>query len=152
MNTDGSNRTRLGSEWGDADPEYSPDGSKIVFASSRSGDNDVYVMNANGSSQVQLTDDPNTDWMPSWSPDGTKIIFVSFRGNSKGIYIMNADGSNQKVLFPSVSPGQPNDPTFNSDGTRIVFSTNNRLNIINVDGTGLVTLPGVAYNSDPDWL
>jgi len=151
MNADGSNRTRLGSDFGDADPDFSPDGNKIVFLSRRTGDEEIYVMNSDGTNQIRLTNEISIDFMPKWSPDGNEIIFVSFRANKKAIYLMNKDGSNQHLIFEAPSPEQPNDPTFSPDGEKIVFSMDNRLNIMNADGTGLTVLPGTSYNSNPDW-
>jgi subtilisin family serine protease len=80
---------------GDSQPRYSPDGSKIVFQSFRDGNNEIYVMNSDGSAQTRLTNNPAFDSTPSWSPDGTKILFTSTRDNpmSPSLYVMNADGS-----------------------------------------------------------
>ncbi len=151
MNADGSNRQRLGINFGDSDPDFSPDGNKIVFSSSRTGDDEIYIMDTNGLNQIRLTNETFTDFMPAWNPAGDKIVFVSFRANKKGIYIMNSDGSNQTLIYESPMSEQPNDPAFNPDGNQIVFSEDNRLNIINIDGTGFTTLPGMGVNGDPDW-
>ena len=55
-------------------------------------------MNADGSEQTNLTDDPAGDSDPAWSPDGSKIAFVSDRDGDWEIYMMNADGSGQTNL------------------------------------------------------
>ena len=57
-------------------------------------DEDIYVMNADGSSQMRLTDHPRWDRHPVWSPDGGEILFASDRQGRWQWYIMNADGSN----------------------------------------------------------
>ncbi|HEY7604626.1 MAG TPA: LpqB family beta-propeller domain-containing protein [Gaiellaceae bacterium] len=80
-----------------ADPAWSPDGRKIAFVN-RDGNSEVYVMNANGHGQRNLTRDPAYDADPAWSPDGRKIAFVSNRDGKYGIYLMNADGSGQQRL------------------------------------------------------
>ena len=67
----------------------------IVFSSIRDGNEEIYVMNADGSNQINLTDNPARDIIPSWSPDGTMIAFSSDRSGNDEIYVMNADGSNQ---------------------------------------------------------
>mgnify|MGYP006270892699 CR=1 FL=1 len=69
-------------------------------------------MNADGSGQTRLTDDPADDYYPSWSPDGARIAFTSERNGQAEIYAMNADGSGLKNLtnnpagdwWPSWSP------------------------------------------------
>lgn len=76
--------------------EASP--SKIAFASNRDGNQEIYVMNVNGSNQIRLTNSPEADNAPTWSPDGKKVAFYSLRDGNYEIYIMNADGSNQTRL------------------------------------------------------
>jgi TolB protein len=71
---------------------------KIAFASGRVGDDEIYVMNADGSNQTNLTNNPAEDYMPCFSPDGTMIAFTSYRDGNLEIYVMNADGSNQTRL------------------------------------------------------
>jgi len=62
------------------DPNWSPDGTKIVFAgSSMPTAMDVYVMNSDGSGLCQLTSNGETDYNPEWSPDGNQIAFDSIR-------------------------------------------------------------------------
>jgi Tol biopolymer transport system component len=88
---------QLSNRPGDHRPRYSPNGSKIVFQSSRDGQPEIYVMNSDGTGQTRLTNNPAGDSEPSWSPDGTKIIFTSLRDDPQqpALYVMNADGSNQ---------------------------------------------------------
>jgi Tol biopolymer transport system component len=82
---------------GDSRPRYSPNGSKIVFQSSRDGQPEIYVMNTDGKEQTRLTNNPAWDTAPAWSPDGTKILFTSLRDDvmKPSLYVMNADGSGQ---------------------------------------------------------
>ena len=97
-----------------ADPSWSPDGRKIVFVNFRDGNFDVYVMNADGSGQRNLTRHPSHDSDPEWSPDGKKIAFTTKREGNFEIYVMNADGSGQHNLtrnpavdrYPVWSPGR----------------------------------------------
>jgi Tol biopolymer transport system component len=81
----------------DTTPEWSPDGSKIVFVSARNGNDEIYVMNADGSGETRLTTDPQSDLNPQWSPDGTRIAFTRYDSFSVSaeIWTMKPDGSDQ---------------------------------------------------------
>lgn len=78
----------------DSLPSFSPDGTKIVFVSNRTGVQQIYVMNANGSNITQLTNESAPSHVPEWSPDGTKILFSSIRDGDTEIFVMDADGQN----------------------------------------------------------
>jgi uncharacterized delta-60 repeat protein len=79
-------------------PAWSPDGTKIAFERRREladglYPDEIFVMNADGSNQVNLTNTPTEfEWSPAWTPDG-RITFIR-----DGLYVMNADGSNQTRL------------------------------------------------------
>jgi len=70
---------------------------KIAFMSDRDGNNEIYVMNTDGSGQKNLTNYPAEDAEPAWSPDGTRIAFTSLRDGNFEIYVMNTDSSGQKI-------------------------------------------------------
>ena len=76
-------------------PSWSPNAQKIAFVSSRDGNQEIYVMNADGTAQTRLTDNTSFEGSPRWSPDGTKIIFETDRDDDQEIYVMDANGSNQ---------------------------------------------------------
>ncbi|MCL4267053.1 MAG: PD40 domain-containing protein [Anaerolineae bacterium] len=123
----------------DGNPQWSPDGTRIVFESYRDGQAEIYVMNADGSGQTRLTSNGAFDGMPSWSPDGTKIAFSSSRSGAYRIWVMNADGSNPVQLS-----NQPYSfrPQWSPDGTRIAYDSDGdndgwqELWVMNVDGSG----------------
>jgi TolB protein len=93
MAADGSGATPLTDGPGDAEPEWSPDGKRIVFSSEHDGDREIHVMAADGSDVTQLTDPPDFDGQPTWSLDGTMIAFATNRVASRDVYLMKADGS-----------------------------------------------------------
>src|SRR6185503_3003706 len=99
-------------------PAWSPDGSKIAFGSNRDGaDTELYVMNADGSDPLKLTDDTLDDTMPTWSPDSQRIAFV--KSNGAGIHLINRDGTNLHFVL-SFSAW----PTWSPDGSRLAFIQN----------------------------
>jgi hypothetical protein len=77
------------------EPAWSPTLDLIALVSTDSGNDEIWVINRDGSDARQLTSDQYSWWdkHPSWSPDGTKIVFWSNRSGNKQIYVMNADGS-----------------------------------------------------------
>jgi Tol biopolymer transport system component len=152
MNGDGSGVTRLTNNTSDDElPMWSPDGSKIAFASGRDGNFEIYVMNADGSGQTRLTNNPSVDNSPSFSPDGSKIVF-SRSGPGGGIYVMNANGSGQTQLTNT----SDSDPQFSPDGKQIVFSSfrdgDGEIYKMNADGSNQVRLTlNPAQDSSPVW-
>ena len=100
---------------------WSPDGSRIVFTSSRHGNAELYVMNADGSNLRRLTNHPGADTTPTWSPTGAQIAFVSDRTGSPQVYIMGADGTGlTRITFepycdrPTWSPAPFNEIAYSS--------------------------------------
>ena len=106
----------------DPAPSYSTDGEQIVFTRLVGGTNsDLFVMDADGQNQVQLTNSPSEDSDPAFSPDGRQIVFSTrFGGGDLEIVLMDADGQNQVPLTNNTD----NDvtPSFSPDGSRIVFT------------------------------
>lgn len=86
-------------------PDWSPDGTKILFACRRGGtDFEICVMNADGTNQRQLTDNPVADLTPGWAPDGQHIVFHHFVSpGGLQLSVMNPDGTGQTPL--TATPG-----------------------------------------------
>ncbi|MBI1876656.1 MAG: PD40 domain-containing protein [Chloroflexi bacterium] len=78
------------------EPAWSPTREQIAFVSNDSGNDEIWVINRDGSGALQLTRDLYSWWdkHPSWSPDGSQIVFWSNRTGQRQIWVMNADGSN----------------------------------------------------------
>jgi TolB protein len=126
------------------------------FRDDREGENactdcnqNIFVMNPDGSDQTRLTDDQADDYEPDWSPDGTKIAFASAREGSVHVFVMNADGTDQVQLTPS--PGGYLSPRWSTDGTRIALSQSGTLMVMNADGSDLRTIfePQPEDQSEP---
>ena len=67
--------------------------------STRDGNAEIYLMNADGSAQENITNSPvGADGRPSWSKNGSQIVFMSARDGNQEIYVMGADGSSPKRL------------------------------------------------------
>ena len=100
-------------------PKYSPDGKRIVFASSRDGNLEVYVMDTDGANQVRLTESEGLDTHPVWSPNGKQIAFTSNRDGNYEIYVMSADGSGARNV--TKNPERDDFATWHPDGKRLLF-------------------------------
>jgi hypothetical protein len=143
----------------DAQPQWSPDGIKIVFRRYIYPSASIYVMNADGTAQTDLSHGSN-DGTPNWSPDGQKVAFARLDPSSStnDIWVMNSDGSGQVDIT--------NDPTRNDaypawspDGKEIAYRSSTTtsppapsLRIMKADGSDSHTVQsGQNGYSDPDW-
>jgi hypothetical protein len=157
IKSNGTGLTRLTNNFvSDANPAWSPDGSKIAFHSHRVANTDIYVMNADGTSPTRLTTAVEADYQPSWSPDGTKIAFTSARDGQAEIYVMNADGSNQvRLTIDDAGPIADGDPAWSPDGTRIAFWSardgQSEIYMMNADGSNPQRLTTSGGNEQPAW-
>ncbi len=122
---------------------------RIAFASDRDGDLEIYMINADGTSLVRLTESKGFDVPRSWSPDGRKLAFVSDRSGSHNIYVMPVDGSEPTSQLTHDSAGTGS-PSWSPDGRSIAFSSwrdgDGEIYVMDPDGTNIVQLT----NSDAD--
>jgi TolB protein len=77
----------------DIQPDWSPDGQWIAFASDRSGDFEIWVVRADGSGLKQVTSGPGTKTWPAWSPDGKKILYTRSHEGKENLWLVGVDGS-----------------------------------------------------------
>jgi Tol biopolymer transport system component len=148
----------------DIQPAWSPDGGQIAFVKQNfDGTSAIWVMEADGSSQVQLTDAATINVHPSWSPDGSRIAFASTRAGNFEIYTIAPDGSNPgRLTFTDTQ--QEDNPNWSPDGLRLAYdgcvsatypcpgSPNNEIFTMRADGSGrrrLTDDPSIDLN--PAW-
>ncbi len=193
VNTDGSGLkalTTLTSSNASADfPQWSPDGTKIIFYSNRKLDgsdalnpsqgSNIWFINADGTGLKALTALTTASvYNPQWSPDGAKIIFVSSQNvdgtntlnssNTSNIWVVNVDGTALKVLTTATAASAgSSQPQWSADGTKIVYQsqrkldgsnvTNNAINIwtMNADGSSQKPVTTATTTSvgcsNPQW-
>ena len=96
---------------------------KILFTSLRDGNREVYMMNPDGSEQVNLTQHPADDMSAVWSPTGEQILFTSDRQGTRvrDLYVMDADGSNVRRVFKRKITADKASPTWSPDGKRFAY-------------------------------
>ena len=108
---------------GDSAPTWSADSARLAFSSDETGNQDIYVMNADGTGRVKLTDRESKDTEPSWSPDGEWIAFLSRTQGKTDIHRVRPDGSGLASL--TNHPAQLySRPIWSPDGTKIAFTSN----------------------------
>lgn len=170
MNANGTNPRQLleeGHNWGGV---WSPDGARIAFVGERfretdpgntTFDQEIFVMNPDGSGQYQLTDTDGYEHGPVWSPDASRIAFVNqtdldpapnVSRSDYQIFVANADGTDSRQLTERL--GWNRDPVWSPDGSRIAFTRSNReinvpsIYVVNADGSDLES---VAFGVFPAW-
>jgi uncharacterized protein YegL len=126
---------------------------QIVFSSNRDGDSEIFIMNADGSDQRQLTFNNFTDDKPDFSPDGRQIAWESNQGGTFDIWVMDIDGQNARPLTDNTS--QDWGPAWSPDGSQIAFhslrgqSTN--VWVMNADGSNPQLITRASTSRSASW-
>jgi dipeptidyl aminopeptidase/acylaminoacyl peptidase len=172
INPDGTGEAQLTNNSArDSEPAWSADGKKILFSSNRTGTDAIWVMNADGSGQTQVTS-PSVggDSSPGWSPDGQSITFArtfpdGYGGNTNTcrsqLYVANANGSGATDISPSLLTNCSYSPEWSPDGALIAFvstistpsgNLDEDVWTIKPDGTGATQLSHHPFGSCSDPL
>jgi DNA-binding SARP family transcriptional activator/tRNA A-37 threonylcarbamoyl transferase component Bud32 len=143
-------------------PDWSPDGSKIVFARADQSGLDLYVMSADGTDLRKITDAPGDEYSPAWSPDGSRIVFGfddgAESGWRSGLASVDPDGAGWTELYAQTER-RVDVPAWSPDGSRIAFTIFDETPsspfpfVIDADGGSLTKLRddhGVALSWTPD--
>jgi TolB protein len=142
VNPDGSDATDLTPGFEAANPAWSPDGSKIVFEVFTELPGGIWVMDADGSNKVQLTNEGGQE--PSYSPDGSRIVYVM----SDGLVLMRADGTHKKKIVHQL---QPSYPEFSPDGTTIAYVKGGDIWVVPRNGRDPHAITQGGGASHPSW-
>ena len=163
INLDGSGDTQITTSVGnDINPAWSPDGTKIAFATPDSENRyiGIAVVNADGSDPHLLFSDATfLDYFPAWSPDGSQIVFTA--GGGDAIDIMNANGSGRHRLVTRAGGESYGHLSWSPDGSRIAVETTRprdnghvrkEIWVMNADGSNFVRLTtNEVEDNHPDW-
>ncbi|MDY6965300.1 MAG: PEGA domain-containing protein [Halobacteriota archaeon] len=135
---------------------WSPDGNRIAFMSSKSGNFDIWVMDVDGSNLKQLTTSPEEEGYPAWSPDGTKIAFFSGRSDNLDIWVMDLNSGELSQL--TTHPKNDIQPAWSPDGKMIAFASfrgrkiDTDIWVMDADGGNLKQLTTDRADDDhPSW-
>ena len=128
---------------------------RIAFVSDRAANDEIYVMNTDGTGVTRITRNSANDRQPAWSPDGSKIAFDSDRSGSFEIYVMKANGTGLTRLTNSLASETA--PAWSPNGAKIAFIyrryfSTTYLYVMSADGSGATRLTtgfNLAYK--PAW-
>ena len=131
---------------------------QLAFTTNRDSNDEIYLVNADGTGLTRLTSDPAVDLQPTWAPDGSRLAFSSNRSGPYNIYVMDADGKN----VVNLSQSQSTDflPAWSPDGTRIAFVRDMgsiaagawEIFVMDADGGNQVNLTNnIDIAAYPDW-
>jgi Tol biopolymer transport system component len=105
----------------DANPQFSPDGKRVAFSSSRSGGIEIWIANADGTRPLQLTSLDITG-SPRWSPDGSRLAFDSISEGNADVYVVDVAGGPPRRL--TTNPAEDVVPGWSADGRWLYFTSN----------------------------
>ena len=147
---------------GACQPDWSPDGQRLVFISPCDGNQDyypysaLYIINSDGTGLLPLPTVSGGDFDPAWSPDGKQLAFTSLRNNNRiQLYLFNLEDNSVKPLSEKYSFDMQ--PAWSRDGKKIVFVSTRKGNpqiwVMDADGGNqeLFSRSSNLYNYNPAW-
>ena len=150
---DGSTTRLTDDGWVEADPAWSPDGSKLVFASDRAGSMDLWLHDVETGTDSRLTEGPGAGLSPVWSPDGTRVAFLAAEEGpgTGGITVVDVATGQQRVIRSGLN--NPGRPSWSPDGRSLAVSAHQRYSTRYREGVNrilLISIPGSAADEDSD--
>jgi TolB protein len=156
VNADGSGWTQVTDDSGfENSPAWSPDGTRLLVASSVEANTDLYVMSLDDATTSRVTEDRARDYAPSWSPDGRQVLFLSTRVPSSQVFVLDLEDGAPQPLTEAYA--HKTDVVWSPDGDRIAFTMLDGYNqgdvyVMNADGGGLRNLTDhVAHDCCAAW-
>jgi PKD repeat protein len=132
-----------------------PPSGDIALTVDVGGNNEIFLINADGTGGTNITNNGANDRDPVWSPDGSKIAFVSNRNGASDIFVYTL--ADQSLQTLTQAAGENINPAWRGDGSQIIFSSNRDgtydLFAMNADGSNVVKLPSsdTANETQPSW-
>ena len=112
----------IASTFPDTEARVSPDGERIAFASTRSGNREIWISDTDGSNLLRLTSYGKACGSPRWSPDGRSIAFDSDLEGNWDVFVVSAEGGSPRAV--TQDPGEDSRPSWSKDGRWIYFGSN----------------------------
>lgn len=157
ISPDGSNKKQLTFLGANTEPAWSPDGQKILFLSTRDGNHDIYLMDADGSNQINLTQTPFEEFGFSWAPNGKEIAYSANIDGDSDVWIMDSVGNNKLNLTQAYNSSNEAYPSWSSDGSKLAFSLyrdgDQQIYTMNKDGSDIKVVTDLPNqeNYSPVW-
>lgn len=147
MKLDGSDVQQISTEGTAVFGSLSGQGDRVVYSSTRDGQQDLFVADLDGQNEVQLTSRTASDYRPAFSRDGAHIAFVSEVSGNREIWLLDVNTGARTQLTDD--PAEDTFPAFDATGQRVLFTSyrdgHAQTYAVGVDGTGLVNLSDGAF-------
>jgi Tol biopolymer transport system component len=141
----------------DSDPTWSPDGTRLIYASARAGDKSLYEISASGGSPRLVLKSPEGQQlsMDAWSPDGRTILYHSDTEANRRIWALPLESDPKPLLVYEPGAGTVSQPSFSPDGKWVAFSSNesgtDHIYVVPFPPTGAKWQVSVNAGAQPMW-